>query len=387
MWNRVILASLSLAVVLSASTAINAQPRSFQFSRQPRPMHERFNTPGNIYIADQFNHRIIEITQDHNVVWSFGSGNPRLCNPGPHTIIGPNDTERVGSFTFMAGTGVPPGVIPEMPAGCADNRVIAVDFSGHIVWQYGMAGVAGSGPNKLNVPVGDVFLPNNHVLITDQSNERVIEVTLDHKIVWQYGKTGVTGSGPGELNNPNYALLLANGHILISDENNNRVLEVTHDLKKTVVWHYGEPNNTAIVNGAAFASRLPNGNTLITSSNDARIIEVTLDKKVVWTYFTNLQMGSIAAPAPTRAVRTACGLTLISNQFDQQVIAVNHAKQIVFAQGVINRPGNTFNRLYGPYDAKVVGDYTGLTPPFDRERDNNDNVECDGSDAMRVRQP
>jgi hypothetical protein len=28
--------------------------------------------------------------------------------------------------------------------------------------------------------------------------------------------------------------------------------------------------------------------------------------------------------------------------------------------------------LYAPYDAKIVGDYTGLTPPFDFDRDGDD---------------
>jgi len=28
--------------------------------------------------------------------------------------------------------------------------------------------------------------------------------------------------------------------------------------------------------------------------------------------------------------------------------------------------------LYSPYDAKVVGDYTGLTPPFDFDEDDDD---------------
>jgi hypothetical protein len=36
----------------------------------------------------------------------------------------------------------------------------------------------------------------------------------------------------------------------------------------------------------------------------------------------------------------------------------------VFSQGKINATGNDFNELNAPYDAKVVGDYTGLTPPF-----------------------
>jgi hypothetical protein len=30
--------------------------------------------------------------------------------------------------------------------------------------------------------------------------------------------------------------------------------------------------------------------------------------------------------------------------------------------------------LYSPYDAKVVGDYTGLTPPFDFDGDADDSA-------------
>jgi hypothetical protein len=47
-----------------------------------------------------------------------------------------------------------------------------------------------------------------------------------------------------------------------------------------------------------------------------------------------------------------------------QVIEVNPSKQIVWSQGKIAVAGTGFNMLNGPYDSKVVGDYTGLTPPF-----------------------
>lgn len=85
---------------------------------------------------------------------------------------------------------------------------------------------------------------------------------------------------------------------------------------------------------------------------------------VVWQYFTNRRTGSISQPLPTRAVRLRNGNTLISNQFDDQVIEVNPAKDIVFAQGMIGVAGKTFDELNAPYDAKVIDDYTGLTPPF-----------------------
>jgi hypothetical protein len=62
-------------------------------------------------------------------------------------------------------------------------------------------------------------------------------------------------------------------------------------------------------------------------------------------------------------VRLRNGNTLISDQFNDQVIEINRGKTIVFVQGKIGFGGNGFNQLNGPYDAKVVGDYTGLTPP------------------------
>ena len=325
-----------------------------------------FNRPGDILIADQFNNRVIEINRDHKIVWSFGNGSDVA---GPHSIVAPNDVERVGSLTLIAGTGAPPAPSATEPAckknGCADNRVILINEDGRIMWQYGKAGATGSGPDRLNTPVFAAALPGGHVLIVDQGNARVIEVNRDHKIVWQYGTTGHPGAGPDHLNNPNSAELLANGHILIADENNNRVIEVTRDHR--IVWRYGDPKDTKAVNAAAFASRLANGDTLITDSGNSRVLEVNRDKRVVWSYVTNERPGSISAPLPTRAVRLENGDTLISDQFNDQVIEVNHEAHpdIVFTQGMVGVKGTRFDLLNAPYDAKVIGDYTGLTPPFD----------------------
>jgi hypothetical protein len=320
---------------------------------------DRFNTRGNILISDQFNNRVIEVNPDnHNVIWHFGNGS---STPGPHSVVGVNDAQRVGTLTLIAGTGAPAGTEPNCPNGCPDNRVMLVDPTAHIVWQYGKGGVTGSGFDELNTPVQNTWLPNADVLITDQGNQRVIEVNLERKIVWQYGQTGTSGDGFNQLNNPNSAELLANGHILIADESNNRVIEVNR--KHKIVWSYGCSTCTQL-NGAAFASRLPNGNTLITDSNNNRILEVDAGANVVFTYYTNTRPGSVSMPLPTRAVRLRNGNTLISDQFNMQVIEIDPSQNIVFAQGTIGVSGNGFDMLNAPYDAKVIGDYTGLTPPF-----------------------
>jgi hypothetical protein len=103
---------------------------------------------------------------------------------------------------------------------------------------------------------------------------------------------------------------------------------------------------------------------LITDQNNSRVIEVSPDGNVVWEYVTNLQPGSGAMPQPTGAVRLKDGNTLTSNQFDDQDIEVDPSGNIVFSQGQLAVAGTGFNELNAPYDAKVEGDYTGLTPPF-----------------------
>lgn len=324
-----------------------------------------FNKPGNITIADQFNNRVIEIQTNGNIIWQFGRGPNDFT---PRSIIGCNDAQRVGRNTLMAGTGTPPGVIPQATNGFVDNRVILVDPDGRILWQYGKFGKTGSGRDLLSVPVQATWLPARHVLITDQGNNRIIEVTLDKRIVWQYPGSNTNASD--QLNSPNSAELLPNGHILIADENNNRAIEVTRG--DVIVATFTATNSVGAV---AFASRLPDGDTLLTDAGNSRAVEVDTNDIPVWQFFTDTDPNSIPAPLPTRAVRLANGDTLISDQFNNRVIRVNPAGEIVAdyglplagGSGIGNNVGydihTTQKGLYAPYDAKVVGDYTGLTPP------------------------
>ena len=347
-----------------------------------------FNRPGHTLIADQFNNRVIEVNAKGKIVWQFGLGPADFSLA---SIIGVNDAQRVGELTLMAGTGTPGGQ-PEAPnctnpSGCLDNRVLLVDREGNIVWQYGQFGVAGSGYDQLSTPVQNTWLPggddrdgdeehfaedhripHGHVLITDQGNGRIIEVRVsDKQIVWEYDG----------LNNPNCAELLKNGHILICDENNNQALEVTHTTPSTVVHTYTIAGGM-LFSGVAFASRLPNGHTLITDSNNNRIVETDEAGDVFFQYFTNTDPNSTlrpGGPLPTRAVRLRNGHTLNSDQYNHRVIEVTHEGEIVHAFGKIATLGyNTESvadgGLNSPYDAKRIGDYTGLTAPFDHDAGN-----------------
>ncbi len=339
--------ALALAVASSGAHAASASS-------------SKFNHPGNILISDQFNNRVIETDKDGNIVWSFGLGPNDFS---AKSIVGVNDAERVGDLTLMAGTGIPAGVDPNCPAGCADNRVMLVAQDGNIAWQYGQFGVTGSGPNELNAPVQATFAPDNTVYITDQGNQRVIQVDMSGNILWQYGTTGVSGNGSNQLNNPNSAELLKDGDVLIADESNNRVIEVnkaTGNIDKTYTAH-------GTLNGPAFASLLPDRSILISDSGNNRVVEVDRGDNIMFQYATNTQAGSNPNPLPTRAVLGHGNRIVISDQFNNRVIVVDKKGNVLTQYGTLNTIGygtsSAQEGLYAPYDAKIIGEYGGLTKP------------------------
>lgn len=319
-----------------------------------------FNQSGNLLISDQFNNRVIEVDKRGDIVWSWGLGPHDFSANSP---LGVNDSERVGNDTLMAATGIPPKVDPYCKKGCPDNRVLLVDPSGTIVWQYGQFGVTGSGADELNAPVQSTWTPRKTVYITDQGNQRVIEVDLKKNILWQYGTTGVAGSGFDELNSPNSAELLNNGHVLIADEGNNRVIEVDKASKNVVdTW-----TAQGTMNAPAFASLLPSGQILVADGGNNRVITVDRNDDIKFQYVTNTQGGSNPEPAPSRAVKTIKGKIVISDQFNHRVIIVDMKQKLLAQYGNLNAAGygttSAREGLFAPYDAKVVGDYTGLTSP------------------------
>jgi outer membrane protein assembly factor BamB len=352
---------LALSFVTASAVALFVNPLHAGTKK------DKFNQPGDILISDQYNNRVIEITPSGDIVWSFGNGPADLTSG--RSPVGVNDAQRVGQNTLIAGTSNPGGFGECNPGPCVDDRVMLVNRLGKVIWQYGQFGVAGAGPNQLDTPVQATWLPAGHVLITDQANQRVIEVARNKSIVWQYGETGAAGCcSDNVLDSPNSAELLENGHVLIADENNGRAIEVNRDHHIVATFTAG-----GTLGAVAFASRLENGNTLLTDAGNARAVEVDDHDNVVWQCATNGDSASNPDPQPSRAIRLANGDTIISDQYNNRVFVVDHHMpcNIVSSYGLPLDGGNNTGfgasnaneGLNGPYDAKVLGDFTGLTPP------------------------
>ncbi|MDE1729004.1 MAG: hypothetical protein KGH81_07505, partial [Thaumarchaeota archaeon] len=108
-----------VAVVIAATVLLVFQVPNQQSSNNELGQGDMFNKLGNILISDQFNNRVVEVNPvTKDMVWSFGSGNSSLCNPGPGTIIGTNDAERLSDgLTLISGTGLSVGASGSMPKG------------------------------------------------------------------------------------------------------------------------------------------------------------------------------------------------------------------------------------------------------------------------------
>jgi|SRR5215469_4045971 len=349
----------AFAGVLILGTALT-MPFTGTFAAPVTAKAVRYNHPGNLLISDQFNNRVIETDTKGNIIWQFGLGPTDFSASSP---LGVNDAERVGDNTLIAGTGIPAGVDSYCPSGCPDNRVMLVDQGGNILWQYGQFGVSGSGYDELNTPVQATYLPDNTVIITDQANERVIDVEQNLNIVWQYGTTGVSGNGFDQLKNPNSAELLKNGDVLIADENNNRVIEInpsTLNVDATFTAH-------GTMSFPAFASLLPDKTILVADGGNNRVIRVDKNDNVIFEYDTNKQSGSNPNPLPSRAIAARGNDIVISDQFNDRVIVIDKNGNLLTQYGNLNMSGygtsNTQQGLFAPYDAKVIGEYKGLTKP------------------------
>jgi hypothetical protein len=225
---------------------------------------DRFNTPGNILISDQFNNRVIEVNpRNHKIVWL----------PNFHVLI----TDQV------------------------NERIIEVTLDKKIVWQYGRTGVSGDGFNHLNNPNSAELLSNGHILIADENNNRVIEVNRHHQILWSYGCATCT-----QLSGAAFASRLRNGDTLITDSNNNRILEV--DSTGDVVSTYYTNNRPGSVSNPlpTRAVRLRNGNTLISDQFNMQVIEIDPKQNIVFT------QGTIGV--------AATGFDMLNAPYDAKVI-------------------------------------------------------------------
>lgn len=193
---------------------------------------------GNIYIADQFNHRIRKVDTSGNISTFAGNGTSGYKGDGAAaTSAQLNDPQSVAFDSsgnlYISDTG--------------NSVVRKVSTSGTITTVAGNftsgAGYSGDGAAATSAqlfhPSSVVVDAKGNLYIADTSNNIVRIVTTDGKINTFAGNfgagTGFTGDGgpatSARLNNPEGLALDSAGNLYIADGNNNRIRVVNASTK------------------------------------------------------------------------------------------------------------------------------------------------------------
>ena len=254
--------------------AIIAPDGAVEWETKVGPIHDAWVLPnGNVLFQENWT-RIVEMTPDKQVVWSYDSATQN-GNAGKRVEV--HAFQRVGRDRTM--------IVESGPA-----RIIEVDSQGKIHHEL-----------KLKVDHPSTHsdtrlarkLSNGHYLVAHESDGVVREYDGQGTVVWEFevplfGQERKGGHGPEAFGNSVFsAIRLPNGNTLIGAGNGHAVLEVTP--KKEIVWKLQQHDLPGITLAwVTRVERLPNGNTLIGNCHagpeNPQIIEVTPDKKVVWTF-------------------------------------------------------------------------------------------------------
>ncbi len=184
-------------------------PRPQEMATSPylRPGSDPSVLPSNVLVADHMNNRLVEISPQGKIVWSF---------PKPGDLA-PGQTFKVPDDAFFTPDG------QHIVATQEDDFVISVidTASGHITYRYGHPGKPGSKPGYVYNPDDAIMLHDGRIIAADIKNCRLIELKPPlHHTVAQMGTTGYCGHGPPKLfGSPNGAFPLRDGGNVVTEIN------------------------------------------------------------------------------------------------------------------------------------------------------------------------
>jgi outer membrane protein assembly factor BamB len=168
-----------------------------------------------------------------------------------------------------------------------NNRLIVVDASGTIHWQFPNA-TAPAPPSGFYFPDDAFFIDRGTAILSNQEgNNTLVEVSYPAgKSLWSYGHPGVAGTLPGYLHEPDDAYKLADGRVIVADANNCRIVIISAQAQQvgqigsTGSCVHRPPRSLGYPNGD---TPLSNGNVLISEVTGSWISEYTLTGALVWT--------------------------------------------------------------------------------------------------------
>jgi outer membrane protein assembly factor BamB len=294
--------------------------------------------PGDVLIADKANNRLLLVSPEGQIVWSF----PR---PGDlakgQTFMVPDDA----FYTYDGG---------QIVATEEDNYVISViDVgSGKITYRYGHPGVPGSSAGYVYNPDDAIPLRNGNIVAADIKNCRLIELRPPaQQPVRQVGATGgCVHQPPTAFSSPNGAFPMANGGSVVTEIGGvwvdilSRSGKLVHAISPS---GFSYPSDTNEVRPGVYLS--------VDYASPGTIMEFDQSGHVLWRFSPR---GPDALNHPSLALPLPNGDVLANDDYNDRVIVVDpRTNHIVWQYGHTGAPGTAPGYLNNP-------DGVDLAPPY-----------------------
>ncbi len=279
---------------------------------------------GTLLIADAGNNRLLALTPDKQIVWSF---------PAPGSLA-PGQSFSYPDDAFFSADGRHIAVNEEF------NHTIAVISypEGKVVWQFGQPGVPGRDLQHLNRPDDAHLLSDGQVVVADIRNCRILLIPWDQAQPRALGSPADCSGRPGTFARPNSVMPLPNGNLLITEIYSRHISEI--DMQGRVIRMVTLP--LFYPSDAILTPR----DTLIVSDyhSPGRVVEADWTGRILWSFpppgsRERLDRPSIAFELPSATGTSSPGNVLIVDDHRHRVLIVDRTGRLLWQYGVTDAPG------------------------------------------------
>ena len=252
---------------------------------------------GHLLITDRGNGRIVEITPDGEMTWSFPAPGDAAAS-----ALGPWDDAYYAPDGSMIAANSDP-----------TSTVIGIDIATRTVrWRVGTPGRTGKGTGAFNGPDDSVPALDGTIYLADIRNCRIVRLSAAGTFLSALGNGSCVHRPPTSFASPNGAFPTSDGDLIITEIGGGWIDRIGPD--GTLRWAIRAP-----VVFASDAVPYPDGSVLVADYvTPGKVLRLAPDGTVLWRFDANGRLWNPSIAIPLAANRVA-----ISDDFGNRVLVVD----------------------------------------------------------------